>query len=181
MNAGYDYGMGTTNVDTDNGIRYGVINQNNVGQAWYDDAEPFYPDPCCPDCGNELCMSDGWEPEDDEDQDKSYSKDYCCSDCDKDYWSDEVFSEPNSYYYVNNGYSAECSADSGDIFVMKSPYYSRSSFCSPCAPGAGYLMTECEDGPKTYCFGHDWFENGVAPYKVWKVSDDSLVEPANLS
>ena len=38
MSAGIDYGMGQSNVDHATGIRYGVIAQNNVGQAWYDAA-----------------------------------------------------------------------------------------------------------------------------------------------
>lgn len=48
---------------------------------------------------------------------------------------------------------------------------------APCAPGAGYLSNPCPDGPKTYCFGHDWFENDVAPYPVYRVDTGELVPP----
>lgn len=57
-------------------------------------------------------------------------------------------------------------------FILKSPYYTYAQFCSPCAPGAGYLPSPLKDRPagnKTYCLGHDWFEDGTAPYRVYSV------------
>ncbi len=42
------------NRDSDTGIRYGVISQHSVGQAWYDDAEADYGTPHCPKCGNDA-------------------------------------------------------------------------------------------------------------------------------
>jgi hypothetical protein len=48
---GIDYGMGTTNVDTSNGIRYGVISQHSLGESWYDGAEAQYGEASCPECG----------------------------------------------------------------------------------------------------------------------------------
>jgi hypothetical protein len=44
MNAGIDYGMGLTNIDHATGIRYGVISQHSVLQAWCDSAEAIYPE-----------------------------------------------------------------------------------------------------------------------------------------
>jgi hypothetical protein len=61
--------------------------------------------------------------------------------------------------------------------VLKSPYYSLAQFCSPCVPGAGNLESEDEDGVKTYCLSHDWFEDGKAPYKVYAVDGDYEVVP----
>lgn len=52
QNIGIDYGLGTTNIDLETGIRYGVISQNEVLQAWADDAEADYGDPTCGHCGN---------------------------------------------------------------------------------------------------------------------------------
>jgi hypothetical protein len=46
--AGIDYGLGRANVDHETGIRYGVISQHTVGQAWYDSAEAEYGEPHCP-------------------------------------------------------------------------------------------------------------------------------------
>mgnify|MGYP000223845084 CR=1 FL=1 len=52
-NKGIDYGMGQSNIDVDNGIRYGVIHQNEVGQAWFDESEPIY-FYHCPKCDLEI-------------------------------------------------------------------------------------------------------------------------------
>lgn len=147
---GIDYGLGKTNIDSKTGIRYGVIHQNEVLQAWCDSSEPYYP---CDDCDN--------KPEEDED-----------------YHSNCDFCEPASFYVDGKEYKAE-SDSMGDIFITKSTYYTRAQFCSPCAPGACYLSNPCNDGEKAYCFGHNWFydtETGKAPYPVYRVSDDSLVE-----
>ena len=56
---GIDYGLGRSNVDLANGIRYGVISQNSVLQAWADSAEPDYGEPSCPKCGNMAIEYDG--------------------------------------------------------------------------------------------------------------------------
>lgn len=54
MSKGIDYGMGATNIDNATGIRYGVIHQNEVCQAWCDSSEADYGKPHCPKCGNEA-------------------------------------------------------------------------------------------------------------------------------
>lgn len=166
--AGIDYGMGTTNRDPLTGIRFGVISQNEVLQAWCDSSESVYPDPEpieCESCGGSGTIgTDGDECE--------------CEDCGGmgEVTPDELddCAEPIGFVYDGEGYKAEC-GDSGDIFITKSPYFTHCQFCSPCAPGAGYLMSPCEDGPKAYCFGHDWFEDGVAPYPVYRVDTGELV------
>ena len=131
-NAGIDYGRGLTNIDTETGIRYGVISQNEVLQAWADSSEPDY--------GETEGMTD----------------------------EDLEFAEPLFYIFSDEEYSATC-GDDGDIFIYKSPFYTLCRFCSPCAPGAGYLMSPDDNGIKAYCFGHDWFEDEQAPYKVYDV------------
>lgn len=35
---------------------------------------------------------------------------------------------------------------------------------------------DLEDGVKTYALGSDWFEDGKAPYRVFKVEDDTEVK-----
>lgn len=155
-----DYGLGKTNIDTKTGIRYGVISEHEVGQAWYDESEAYYGSPHCPKCGTELDtdIDDGHECE------CGYTIDWIGDECYGD--------EPHSQYIDNGEYSATCD-NSGDIFIIKSPYYTKCAFCSPCAPGAGYLTSEGDDC-KAYCFGPDWFD-GEPPYTVYRVSDDSLV------
>ena len=139
-NKGIDYGMGVTNIDVKTGIRYGVINQNEVLQAWCDSSEPYYGE-----------LEEGEELDD--------------------------FAEPISFVYEEDGYA--CNSDEyGDIMICKSPFYTYAQFCSPCAPGACYLMNpldEPDENNKCYCFSHDGFEDSKAPYPVYSVETGELI------
>jgi hypothetical protein len=139
---GIDYSRGMANVDKKTGIHYGVINNNEVLQAWADSSEAYY-----------------GEPEESEDGEDG-----------------AMDMEPLSWLVDSEGYVAEQRQDDCDIFVTKSPYYTTAAYCSPCAPGAGYMTQTVEDGIKTYCFGHHWFESGVAPYPVYSVKTGELVK-----
>lgn len=173
MGAGIDYGMGRTNRDPETGIHYGVIPVNDVCQAWADSSEPQYGEPTCPACGCDVTSDPQELPEGDEE-----TGDYWCADCDEWRMSDECFGEtPCSFTYEADGYACEQSGDDTDIFVIRSPYYTLAAYCSPCAPGAGHLRNPTKDGVKTYCFGHDWFDDGRAPYPVFSVATGALVEP----
>lgn len=88
---------------------------------------------------------------------------------------DDCMIEPVSFYLDDGEYIAEQQQDDTDIFIIKSPYYTLCQYCSPCAPGAGYIMNTVEDGIKTYCFGHDWFDSGKAPYPIYDVKSNELV------
>jgi len=159
---GIDYGLGRSNIGAA-GIRYGVINQSDVGQAWYEDSEPIYYY-ICPKCDYEI----------------GYHFCSICPDCKEDIEESFDMLEPIGYIFEDTDYSAECSDDMGDIFVTRSPYFTYAQYCSPCAPGAGYLMNFITDpgiGPRAYCFGHDWFETEVAPYPVYSVETGKLVKP----
>jgi hypothetical protein len=154
MNNGIDYGGGITNIDAKTGIRYGVISIHEVTQAWCDSAEPVC-EVYCPHCGN--YMPKGFDAK-------------RCGSCYKKIEDGDLDGiEPNGWEYVGDGYILYQSQDDPDIFVIKSPFYTLCSFCSPCAPGAGYLMTP--GTVKTYCLGHDWFEE-KAPYKVYNIKTD---------
>lgn len=171
--AGIDYGNSATNRDKANGIRYGVLPQNEVLQAWADSSKPEYGPAHCPKCGHEVKSSG--------DSEADYAdKDFTCEHCEKSFWSDDCFGdEPNGFTYDRDGYEAS-SGQGGDIFVIKSPYFTYAQLCSPCAPGACYLLhplTEPNDNNKAYCFGHDWFEDGQAPYPVYSVETGELVNP----
>ena len=164
-NVGIDYGRGMTNRNHESGIRYGVISQNEVLQVWADSSEAVYGDEGetkCPECGktHEGTVGTTVTCECGEEFDLELS------DC----------AEPLSFTYEKDGYKAECS-DDGDIFVIVSPYFTYAQFCSPCAPGACYLMSPLDDEPKDnrcYCFGHDWFEDET-PYPVYSVTTGELV------
>ena len=173
--AGIDYSLGQSNVSRKTGIHYGVISQHSISLGAWSDAEPIYPDPTCPKCGAPVI-----EPSDPsiEDAEWNNGKDYACSECEQTYWSEECYpEEPIGYEYDSDGYKLTDCIDS-DIFVLDSPYYTFAQFCSPCVPGAGNLDNPCDDGPKTYCLGHEWFDEGRASYTVYRVSNDEVVEPS---
>ena len=65
---GIDYGMGNTNIDTKTGIRFGVIAQHEVGEAWYDSSDPNYGSPQiddmpddCPYCHKDINDCEAWD------------------------------------------------------------------------------------------------------------------------
>ncbi len=77
-----------------------------------------------------------------------------------------------TYLYEQDGYKISNSVSLVCLFVEKSPYYTYTRGCSPCAPNAGDL-----DNPagelKTYCLNGDWFEDEKAPYDVYSVATDA--------
>lgn len=216
MSKGIDYGLGVTNIDLQTGIRYGVINQHEVLQAWCDSSEADYGEPHCGRCGNEAVAGDSPLPDDliaeivsgetvpvghaagesiSAEDAASYDRsdlgydtlhhacgDYACDDCRVLFDAEDAFGDEPLGFTLDDGEYKASSGQDGDIFILQSPYYTRAAFCSPCAPGACYLASPCDDGEKAYCFGHDWFSDhpehpGRAPYPVFRVSDDQPVLP----
>lgn len=174
---GIDYGHGSTNRDPATGIRYGVISQHSVGQAWFDEAEADYGKPTCPKCGNDACEVDSVPEASEWEQYGHGCVDYACESCEHFLDSSDVFGDdPIGWNYSGDGYELTDCLDS-DIFVLMSPFYTLAQFCSPCVPGAGNLDSPMDEGVKTFCLGHDWFEDQKAPYRVFRVSDDTEVLP----
>ena len=163
-NTGIDYGSGLTNIDRENNIRYGVISMNEVIQFWGDESNPIYSN-SCPICGN--------EPKTGNDIHSMSRCPSCYKPLDDNSFS---FDEPIGYI-LNNGEYQATSDDTGDIFITKSPYYTLCQFCSPCAPGAGYITNTVENGVKSYCFGHDCFDDENAPYPVYSVKTGEKIDP----
>ena len=161
---GIDYSLGKSNVD-ENGIHYGVIPANEVAEFWYEESEPYYgEDYHCPYCGSKAFEIDDMD-EDEQEKIEEFEYDQtafeiACFSCKKVFSSGDALGDPISSFYKKEGYVAEQGFDDHDIFIMKSPFYTYSQFCSPCAPGAGYLLNwmDKDSGIKTYCLGHDWFE-----------------------
>lgn len=197
---GIDYGMGQTNIDRETGIRYGVIPANDLGQSWFDAAEGDYGPPTCPKCGSEAdepsaAFGDSFAEgrPDDYTSERYETDDYVCVNCQHFFGSESAFGdEPLGYAYTDDGYQAVQNGGDSDVFVIQSPFYTFAPFCSPCAPGAGYLPNgvTAEDKthriingeirptlPRVYCFGHDWFEDGKAPYRVFRVDTCAEVFP----
>lgn len=162
--SGIDYGMGRTNIDRSNGIRYGVINMNALAHWAWDDVESDYGEPTCPECLSPVCPSAG-------------RKDYSCESCEKEYWSDAVYSDEPIGHSIDDGELKVTIGTDGDAFVILSPYFTRAAFCSPCAPGACHLESPTDDGERCYCFPHEWFDGGEAPYPVYRVDTGERVLP----
>lgn len=160
MARGVDYGLGRTNIDLATGIRYGVIPVGTLGDEAIEEFETRYT-PRCPECGGEVsdapdtdafvCATHGEQ-----------EHDTCFGD------------EPDAITYERDGYAMSLDSQN-DVFIVASPYYTRAAFCSPCAPGACYLTSPCDDGERAYCPGPEWFD-GPAPYPIFKVSDGSEVK-----
>ena len=164
---GIDYSLGRgANQDPATGIRYGVISQHSI-PYWYEASEAHYPGPFCPHCGEDLETDD---PESLE----------SCPHCKEEFEGVEEFyaEEASSFTYEGEGLAMESAFDNTEVFVLKSPYFTYAQYCSPCAPGAGNLNSPCPDGPKTFCPGHDWFEDEKAPYPVYSVETGKEVFPA---
>lgn len=174
-----DYGLGTTNIDKKTGIRYGVISQHSVNQDALNDLEPDYGQPTCPECGNEVKA-----PTNRQLNAKSYKSnntwscadaDFACKSCKLLLDSSEVYPEESQgFTYSQDGYELTDCLDS-DIFVLKSPYYTHGSYCSPCVPGAINLESDNPNGARGYCLGHDWFDGGKAPYPVFSVESGKQI------
>lgn len=185
---GIDYGLGRTNIDVETGIRYGVISQNSVGEAWYEEAEPQYGEPTCPKCGKEADRPDEFgdsfphqhrEISDDYTQERYQENEFVCVNCKHFFGSESAYGdEPLGYTYDRHGYVLQDCLDS-DIMVIHSPYYTFGQYCSPCVPGAINLDEPMTDGIRAYCLGHDWFEDGQAPYPVYDAKTGELVTPEN--
>jgi len=196
MSYGIDYGNGTSNVDSETGIRYGVIPAHDVLQIWADEAEADYGEPTCPKCGNEAreVGTDDALLFDDAPEDWEVSgRDYACEHCRYAFGADEAYGDdPLGFTLADNDYRASQYGDDSDIFITKSAYYTHAQFCSPCAPGACHLRHPVdENGPKAYCFSPEWFgwytddsspytgtfDGSVTscPYPVYRVSDGKCV------
>lgn len=186
MSAGIDYGRypmangQLPNRDAATGIRYGVIPCHEV-DGWNEAAEGKYGEPSCPKCGNEQLV----EYEDRLPPRYRFSKqrarlamlackgggDYYCAHCKRPLCNDACQPDSaNSWEVEEDGFFAFTNGDDCvDIFVTLSPYFTRAEFCSPCAPGACYLTSPNDDGERAYCFPHEWFDGGKAPYPVYRV------------
>lgn len=200
MNTGIDYGLGQTNVDKATGIRFGVIPMHALNEWAWEGVEADYGEPHCPKCGNKAVAGDSDIPDDVEpplgladgeslaDVDREalgYETlhhacgDYACDGCHVLFDGEDAFGDEPIGHTLNDGTYKGTVGSDNDLFVLESPYYTRAQFCSPCAPGACYLLNPTgKDGAKAYCLGHDWFDKKKAPYPIWRVADDTIVKPS---
>lgn len=196
---GIDYGLGRTNRNPETGIRFGVIPAHAV-PCWDEWSEPEYNGPTCPYCGGSVVEYDPDEHRTTEDykeeglevglDEPTYTGDrgcngfrkfieHACEHCHALLESEECYGDQPDYFgYDDYGYELRQGGDDPDLWVMKSPYFTYAQFCSPCAPGACYLLNplfEPVEGNKCYCLGRDWFEHDAAPYPIWEVATGELI------
>ena len=180
--AGIDYsGPGSTvNRDAETGIRYGMISMNSLDH-WsvseiYENGEDLGFAEMQSEVKGGLASAIEKAVEDYGSIDPRKAEEIAQDILDNGdiEWGDAQ--EAGPFAWLEDGYSVQTTSDN-NLWVFKSPYYTYAQFCSPCVPGAGNLDTFCADGPRAYCLGHDWFEGGIAPYPVYRVDDDALVEP----
>jgi hypothetical protein len=172
--AGIDYGRGISNV-SESGIRYGVISQHSVDLNASD---------CIWSNGRDLSYEaflDEVKAKLRSALDDYFSGDALTSAVDdafeavSDNLGDDYHADSSRMLYEQDGYKITTSET--ELWVLNSPFYTFAQFCSPCAPGAGNLDSPCSDGPKTFCLGPDWFDDNKAPYPVYSVKDNTLVNP----
>ena len=191
MDRGIDYSLGQSNFNSETGIHFGVIPMNSLAHWAWDSFEADYGEPTCPKCGNPAVEGEShseasphggvsvWteHPEHTEDWECSGCGDYRCEQCEYLFDGDEAYGDEAIGHTLDDGeYKASVGSDCIDAFVLLSPYYTKSQYCSPCAPGAGYLLNPCDDGVQSYCFGPDWFDKEQpCPYPVWKCGTDELI------
>ena len=173
--SGIDYGMGRTNIDRETGIRYGVISDRDLAShAWdtiYSEATDLDYEEAVENARSELAHAI-----------KSALTDYSTS-FDANELADSIIDDLDfnleyaadgvRYLYDKDGETFNVLSD-GDIMITSSKFYTLCAFCSPCAPGAGYLGSDGD--VKTYCLGPDWFsaENPM-PYTCFSVDTGERV------
>jgi hypothetical protein len=173
--SGIDYGMGKTNIDHETGIRYGVINSNELAShAWdtiHSEATDLDYKEAAENAKSELAHAIKSVLED-------YSASFDANELAGSIIDDldfvlESTGDSRRFLYDKDGETFNVLSD-GDIMVTSSKFYTLCSFCSPCAPGAGSLGSD--GSVKTYCLGPEWFgTDRPMPYACFRVSDDSPV------
>src|SRR5690349_14361387 len=116
---GIDYGLGNTNKDKASGIRFGVISQHEVLQAWADSSETDYGKPCedleCAECGKTVEHPEAWG-------------DTVECECGKQIECElPDMAEPLGFVLDDGEYQAQC-GEHGDIFILCSPYFTYAQF-----------------------------------------------------
>lgn len=188
---GIDYGRGTSNLNPETKIRFGVISQHALNpesaqELWQSgtdlDYEAFIDEAKAKirSALSDYFSDTKWG------NDKKSKLDQAAEDA-FDAISDSLGEQYEGtgdcarMLWEKEGYKIQTDS-SGGVWVMSSPYFTYAQFCSPCAPGACYLTMpldvphDAEDKAlagfednKCYCLGSDWFDDNKAPYPIYSV------------
>jgi len=180
-----------SNYDEKTGIHYGVISPNSISQETLSDLIDKSTDTIYEESKKEFTdslrniLNDSLSNTVDIDEIISLAEDKFNENYQNDY---------HGYEYEDSEYFLHICDDNFGIFVIKSPYYTYTHQCSPCAPGAGDLNSpitpaEYEKGDhnvfmygnvKAYCLPKDFFDPEYAkiPYRYYRVDNDKEeIEP----
>jgi len=179
------------NFDEKTGIHYGVISPHSISSYALDDIYQNGDDPYWENMMQEIkdLVSNMIE-----------STAYTISDDAKNQIIDILTDDLSNGYenpdgqmdYETDEYTLHVSGDNFGIFVIKSPYYTYTKQCSPCAPGAGdldnpitldeierkapnfYNVFSPDNHVKAYCLPREFFDNEYAkiPYRYYRVDND---------
>jgi len=175
------------NYDEKTGIHYGVISPNSICQETLSDLcdksiDTIYEE------SKKTFLSDLESFCDDHYLDfKNINEDSFIDEFNQNYDNDN-----HGYEYEDKDYFLQISDDNFGIFVIKSPYYTYTKQCSPCAPGAGDLNNPVEKEKyvkkgypsfnnldmysyvKSYCLPKEFFDDEYSkiPYRYYRVDND---------
>ena len=173
------------NYDEKTGIHFGVISPNSICQETLQDLcfgsnsiDPHY------EAGKQEIIDDLKQFCDDH----YLNFDQIDPDQFIDQFSDRYENSDGQYDYEDKDYTLHISGDNFGIFVIRSPYYTFTKRCSPCAPGAGDLDSpiskqeyDKEDHNafmygtvKAYCLPREFFDSEYSkiPYRYYRVDND---------
>jgi hypothetical protein len=172
---GIDYGFGKINIDKETGIRFGCIPMSALNEWAWESFVSDYGEPSCPKCRGGASFA-GNVDDDGTWEECDGPSEYACADCKAFYTFEECFPEEPHRYTLDDGeYLASIDGDDTFCIIVKSPYYTHAQFAGSCFPGGGYLLKPCPTGPKTYCFGLEWFTDDKPPYPVYEVATGKCV------
>jgi len=171
------------NYDEKTGIHFGVISPNSICQETLSDLcdksiDTIYEE------SKKTFLSDLESFCDDHYLDfKNINEDSFIDEFNQNYDNDN-----HGYEYEDKDYFLQISDDNFGIFVIKSPYYTYTKQCSPCAPGAGDLDNPViqerlgempndifmHNTVKAYCLSREFFDSEYSkiPYRYYRVDND---------
>ena len=171
------------NYDEKTGIHFGVISPNSICQETLNDLCDKSVDTIYEESKNEMikdlnafCDNNG------------LSIHNIPSDEIIEEWNQSYQNDNHGYEYEDQEYTLKICDDNFGIFVIKSPYYTYTRLCSPCAPNAGALDNPViqerlgeipndifmHNTVKAYCLPKEFFDDEYSkiPYRYYRVDND---------